>query len=210
MKTIFIPAKFKARITVPKLKIKQKIALVTTIQFLDQLKSIQKQLEKQGIKSIIAGQVLGCNVEAATRIQDKIQAFLYIGSGKFHPLSIAMALKKHKPIYIYNPLTKEFSKLKQEDINRAQAKKKAAKIKFLSANKIGLLVSTKPGQNKARIAEKIRKNLEKKGKKCYIFLFNDFNQEQLENFPEIEAWINTFCPGLSLENSFLWHEYIGF
>jgi 2-(3-amino-3-carboxypropyl)histidine synthase len=208
MKTLFIKVKFKPKIILPKLKIKEKVGLITTIQFLHQLKSIQQQLQKQKITSVIGGQILGCKTEAATRIQDKVEAFLYIGSGKFHALSIAIALKEQKPIYIYNPLTEEFSKLSNQEIRRVEAKKKAAKLKFLSANKLGILVSTKPGQKQLKKAYEIKKSLEKKGKKACVFMFNDFYPEQLENFPEVECWINTACPGFSLENPFMWYENI--
>lgn len=208
-KYLFIPAKFNKRIILPKLNFKEKvIGLITTVQFLHQLKDISQQLKKQNKKAIIGGQILGCNTKAAIKIENKVDCFLYIGSGKFHPLSVALSLKKDKPIYIFNPLTSEFSRLNEKDITFSKAKKKTAKIKFLSANKIGILVSTKPGQNKLKRALELKEKLEKKGKKCYIFLANDIDVNQLENFPQIEAWINTTCPGLSLENPFIWIDDI--
>jgi 2-(3-amino-3-carboxypropyl)histidine synthase len=215
MKTIFIHAKYKEKIILPKLKIREKgkIGIITTIQFLSQIKNIQQQLRKQKIQSVIGGQILGCNIKAVKAIQNKVQAFLYIGSGKFHPITIAQSLKKenqNKLIYIYNPLTKEFSKLKQEEINKTKAKKRTAKIKFLSADIFGILVSIKPGQNKIKEALVLKKKLEKKGKKVYILVFDNFDINQLENFPKVECWINTACPGLSLEQPFIWIDDIEF
>jgi 2-(3-amino-3-carboxypropyl)histidine synthase len=205
MKKLFINAKFKEKIILPRLKIKEKtVGLITTIQFFSQLNNIAHQLKKQKINVIIGGQILGCNTKAVEKIQDRVQAFLYIGSGKFHPLQVSLSLKKPKPIYIYNPLTKQFSKLDEKEINKFKARKKTAKIKFLSAKTLGILVSTKPGQNKIKKALKLKQKLEKKGKKCYILLFNNFDINQLENFPKIQCWINTACPGLSLENPFIW------
>lgn len=208
MMKLFINANFKEKIILPKLHIQEKVGLITTVQFLHQLKSIKQQLKKQKINSIIGGQILGCNISNAKKIQNRIQAFLYLGSGKFHPLQLALLLKKPKPIYIYNPLTKQFSKLSDEETNKFKARKKTAKIKFLSSNIFGILVSTKSGQNKLKEAEKIKKQLEKKGKKAYIFMFNTLDLTQLENFREIECWINTACPGISLENPFIWYEEI--
>lgn len=204
---LFVPVKFKGKVSIPKLNIKEKVlGLITTIQFLDNLPEISRQIIKQGKKAIIGGQILGCNVSSAIKINSLVQAFLYIGSGRFHPLAISE--KSSKPIYIFNPLTNEFSKLDEKDISRAKAMKKTAKIKFFSANKIGILVSTKPGQNRLKEALKLKQSIERRGKKCYLFLFNNFDISQLENFPQIEAWINTACPGFSREHPFIWFEDI--
>ena len=215
MKTLFIHAKHNKKIILPKIKIKEKgkIVIITTIQFLNQLKAIQQQLKKQKIPTIIGGQILGCNTKNAQKIQDKVQAFLYIGSGKFHPIQATLSLSiknQNKPIYIYNPLTKQFSRLNKEEIQKAKAKKKTARIKFLSANNFGILVSTKPGQNHLKEALELKQKLEKKGKKCYVLLFNTLDLTQLENFPKIQCWINTACPGLSLEYPFIWYEDLEF
>ena len=145
------------------------------------------------------GQILGCRVEAATKLENKVDAFLYIGSGKFHPLAVALKLKKQKPIFIFNPLSEQFFKLENKEIEKYKARKKGQKIKFLSARKVGILVSIKPGQNKLKQAQILKKKLEKQNKKAYIFLFDNFQPEQLENWPEIDCWVNTACPGLNLD-----------
>ena len=33
-----------------------------------------------------------------------------------------------------------------------------------------------------------------KEKKCYIFVSDMINENELENFPFIQAWVNTACP----------------
>jgi len=35
---------------------------------------------------------------------------------------------------------------------------------------------------------------EKKDKKYYIFFFDNLNEMDLENFPQIDFWVNTACP----------------
>ncbi|MCX8194309.1 MAG: 2-(3-amino-3-carboxypropyl)histidine synthase subunit [Candidatus Pacearchaeota archaeon] len=214
MKILFLPSKALSTFSldsflyisksIPK-DIRQ-IGLVSTAQYLHLLPKIKRQLEVQGKRAIIKGngQILGCNVTNATKIQDKVSCFLYVGSGKFHPLAIALALKKLKPIFIYNPNTNEFSRLNEKEIQAALARKKAAKVKFLSAKTLGILVSTKRGQQRLKEAEKLKEKLEKQGKKCYLFVANDIDLNQLENFPQVEAWINSACPGLSIEDPFIW------
>lgn len=217
MKLLFIPAKSELKAQIPdsqirkakaKLQLPKKLGIIATIQFTNSLNNIKKQLEKQGKNVFIArskskaqnlelGQILGCNVEAATQIQDKVDAFLYIGTGIFHPLQVALAT--NKPIFIFNPETKILSKLDHKTIKRAKARQKTQKIKFMSANKLGILASTKPGQQRLKQAQALKNKLEKQNKQVYIFLFNNFQEEQLENWLSIECWINTACPGLSLE-----------
>ncbi|HIQ51189.1 MAG TPA: hypothetical protein EYH54_04420 [Nautiliaceae bacterium] len=58
--------------------------------------------------------------------------------------------------------------------------------------KIGIIISLKPGQNNLYLAYKIKDKLQSYGKKVYMFLFD--NVENLEDFNFIELWINTACP----------------
>ena len=212
MKLLFIPAKSKLDLQISTLQIKKarlpkKIGLISTVQFVNNLQKIKTQLEKQGKKVFVGknrtqnlakGQILGCNIEAATTIKDDVDAFLYIGTGKFHPLPIALAT--NKLVFCFNPETNQISKLDDKEILKAKALRKGQKLRYLTADKLGILVTIKPGQNKLKQAFSLRNKLKKQGKQCYIFMFDNFDENQLENWPEIECWINTTCPGLSLEN----------
>lgn len=207
MKLLFVPAKSRLKIQIPSSQIKslpKNIGLITTIQFINSLKNIKTQLEEQDKKVFISkskqleqGQILGCDIEAATSIKNKVDAFLYIGSGVFHPLPVAIAT--NKPVFCFNPEAKILNKLDEKQIQKAKALKRGQKIKFMSADKLGILVSTKPGQNKLKQAQLLQEKLKKKGKQAYIFMFDTFDENQLENWPEIQCWINTACPGLSIE-----------
>jgi len=222
MKFVFVPSKFSyiASFNAINLRLLPNIiGLVSTVQFSSSLPQLKKYLEARGKKVIISksqnpclepGQVLGCDVTSADNIQDKVQAFLYIGSGKFHPLAIATSLKQSKPIFIFNPLTNEFSHLDKNDIDKIMARKRGQKLKFLSSETFGILVSTKPGQEKLKQAQELKNKLEKQKKKAYIFLFNDLDINQTENFPQVQCWINTACPGLSREQPFVWINDIKF
>ena len=167
-----------------------KLGVVTTIQHLHKLDEIISQL-KEAVKG---GQVLGCNVDSAKQIADKVDAFLFIGSGEFHP--IAVALETSKKVFKWNPLTQKLSVVKEEDIERYKKRKKAALVRFLSANKVGILVSTKHGQNQM---EKAVELANKKDKEYYIFAFDTLNPSDLENFPFVECWVNTACPRIADE-----------
>ena len=202
MKTLFIESKFKGKINLNKIKIDKlpkKIGLITSVQFTDYIKKIKNFLEQNNKKIFVAkgnqkhpAQILGCDLSAGEKINSKVDAFLYIGDGRFHPLGLAM--KTSKDVFSFNPLNNHFSKIKKDEINNHKKTLRIKKIRFISAENIGILVSTKPGQNKLKKALQIKNKLEKKDKKCYIFCFDTLNLNELENFPFIDFWVNTACP----------------
>ena len=191
MKTLFIEAKSNADVRLSKeqiAKLPKKIGIATTIQHLHRINDVQKQLPG----SVIAGQVLGCDASAATKIKAEVDAFLYIGSGEFHPLGIA--IETGKEVFCFNPLAKKLSKIGKSEIEKHSKRKKASLIKFLSAEKVGILVSTKQGQSRMKDAIKLSK---RKDREYFVFAFDTLNEIDLENFPFIQCWVNTACPRIA-------------
>jgi 2-(3-amino-3-carboxypropyl)histidine synthase len=204
MKVIFAEARSKARITIPRneiSKLPKSVALATTVQFIGQIGSVKKELENAGIKVFVgkgkktkyAGQVLGCDSSAA--IGADTSAVLYIGTGFFHPIGIA--LQTEKPVFIFDPALGKIEALQQEKVDAVRKKRKGALLKFLNSEKIGILVSVKPGQNLLALALVIKKKLESQGKKAYVLAFDTVDFSELENFPFIECFLNLACPRIS-------------
>src|SRR3989344_5650040 len=74
------------------------IGLATTVQFIDYVDEIKNYLESKGkiifigrMRQKYEGQLLGCDQGGAEKIKDKVDAFLYVGTGVFHPLGIAIS-----------------------------------------------------------------------------------------------------------------------
>jgi len=207
MKLMFVEARYKKPVLIGKhvLKLPPKVGLVTTVQFIGQIKEVKSQLEKEGKKvflgrgkhTVYQGQVLGCDVNSALSISNKVDAFLYIGSGLFHP--IAISLKTKKDVFTFNPLTNKFSKVDKKEAEKINKKKKGALIKFLSSKEIGVIVTTKPGQEQLKKAFELKNKF--KDKNFYFLTFNTINFNQLENFPFIECFVNTACPRIALDDS---------
>lgn len=182
-------------------RLPKEIALFTTIQFIDSLEDIKKQLEKENIKAKLykvkhtqyKGQLLGCSIE---KFDSK--NFLYIGDGQFHPKALLLKNPKAK-VFVYNPLNKKFFIISEKEIIHWLRKKKGALIKFLSSNNVGVLISTKPGQNKLEEALKLKNKFPEKN--LYFFLFNTLDFNELENFPFIEVFINTACPRIAYDDA---------
>lgn len=191
MKILHIHAKAVIDIKLPDKELKKlpkNIGLVTTVQHLHKLADVQAQLPD----SIIGGQILGCDVSAAEKINNKVDAFLFIGSGVFHPL--AVALKTKKPVFCWNPFVKELRTVDKKDIEAYEKKKKVSLTKFLSSDRVGILVCVKPGQYHLEKALKLK---EKGDKDYYLFQFDTLNLSELENFNFIQCWVNTACPRIS-------------
>jgi 2-(3-amino-3-carboxypropyl)histidine synthase len=186
-----------------KINIKEKrIGLVSTLQFIDSLGTVKKFLEENGkIVKIgkgkgYAGQILGCDISSAKAIEDGVDAFLFIGSGNFHPLGLA--LKTEKPVYFLNLEKNKLGDLKQ--LKEKFIKQRYATIALAKdAKNFGILVSVKPGQMNLELAKEIKKKLENKGKKAYILVFNEIKTEKLEGL-DLDCYINTACPRIAIDN----------
>jgi len=193
MKVIYIESKLKnATLNIPNselAKLPKKIFLAYSIQYEQIVYNIAKQLKKQKIKVEKIQQVLGCS-----KINTKIPILL-VGSGKFHAINLFL----QSPI-LYMLENKKIIQIPKQEIERFKAKRKTALIKFLKAETIGILVSTKPGQKNLQKAEKLKQRLKKQGKQPYIFISNNIDISQFENF-QIDSWVNTACPGLANDNS---------
>ena len=193
MKTLFIPAKINLEINEKKildLNLPINIVIAYSIQYKEVALRIKEFLSKKHkILSLI--QVLGCS---SPKLPEKTEAILLISSGKFHAVSLAATT--NLPVYVFNSGNME--KISKEEIELFNKRKKVAYLKFLNAEKIGVLISTKPGQ------ENLKKSLilKLKNKIPYFFLSNNINNKEFENFG-INSWINTACPRLDFDNSII-------
>jgi len=208
MKTLFLPAKAKINVlpVVEKalnkeLKNYKKIGLVTNIQHVHELEKIKEKLESVGKTIEIGGQVLGCDARDAQKISDKVDVFLFIGSGEFHPIEVG--LETEKDVICANPFTMNISLYSKNEVKKAIKRRDALISKFLMSNRIGVLVSNKPGQNFHEAAEQFLKKLEEHDKRGYLFYFNELDIIQMKNFTFIDFWINTACTRIVDNNEML-------
>jgi len=195
MKTLFIPVKNKLEINSKKiseisLKLPKNIAIAYSIQYKEIAEQIEKLLKnKKNITKIT--QVLGCSKPIFPK---ETKAILIITDGKFHATSLAFETKL--PVYILN--SNKFEKVSKKDMEFLEKKQKAAYVRYLNSKEIGILVSTKPGQQKLNRAIEFKKNL--KNKKSYLFISNNLNPQEFENF-NLNCFVNTACPRMDIEDS---------
>ncbi len=181
-------------------KLPKNLFLAYSIQYKHLAKSIKQQLQKNNIKVQKFQQVLGCSKVNTTL------PILLVSTGKFHAQNLMLQtpimkeILKKPLVSLYRLENNKIIKISEKQVNKLKAKNKTALIKFLKADKIGILVSTKPGQERLKDAIKLKNQLENKNKKSFIFISNNIDTAQFENF-NIDSWVNTACPGLAMDNS---------
>jgi len=186
---------------VKKLSKFKRIGLITSVQFVNAMEKVKDYLKKVGKEVHIhkslkyPGQILGCNVDAAKNIENKIDCFLYVGAGKFHPIGVAVNTKK--PVF---SLDLEKNKLYSLEPERRKWLRKRAwhDSKLEDARKVGIVVCWKRGQERMKEARRLKKELENKGKEVSILAFDDFKKEKIEGL-KFDVLVNIACPRLDDE-----------
>ncbi len=183
---MFVEAKRKLNVDVKDIDfsiLPQSIYLAYSIQYKKLAELVKERLGKQ-VKGF--QQVLGCSA-----IKSKYPILL-IGSGRFHALNLAL---QGNTVYIIEGT--EINQVNAPEVEKIKAKRKAALSRFYAADKVGILVSTKPGQENLKKALKLKNQL--KDKEVSIFIANNLNLNELENY-DVESWVNTACPALTFDS----------
>ncbi len=174
------------------------ISLAATIQYIDLIPKVKSYLESINKKVIIKqgahhkAHILGCNSNALDKTSDTL---LIITDGKFHAINNAIQLQKEITVFTGQTL----ETITQEEIDQHNKKTLAKQKKFLLSKTVALILSTKHGQHHSQISN-IKNKIKALSKKVYIFESNNINIQELENFPQIQIWINTACFGLARDD----------
>ena len=106
-------------------------------------------------------------------------------------------LTQEKPIINVNPETGEIEKIMPD----YKYKKKVLQAigLTLSAKKVMFILSIKPGQYYPY--QRVAKYLEERGIEIYYVVFNDVDFKRLNEFREIDVFINTACQRISIEDA---------
>lgn len=203
-KVVYVPfyIDYEPEKVVEKLKeIKErKIALTSTAQYCHRLPELKKMLEeigfsvelrKGGPRLEMPGQVLGCDYSALKDV--KAEAVVFVGDGLFH--AKGAVLYTGKKVYAINPLSLELCEVNAQDFVRERYFLISRCVGFKS---VGILVSTKPGQKRLKIAERIKEKAVERGLKAIIIYMGEITPEKLENLP-FDFYVSTGCPRISYD-----------
>lgn len=191
-------------------RLKSKLGIITTAQHIHKLEEVKNFLEEKGFKVVVGrgsgriahdGQVLGCNLSSAASISDAVECYLYIGSGNFHAMGVAMITKK--PVIIADPYQNEVRET-EELKDRLIRQRHGAIAKAKKAKSFGILVGTKPGQTRMKLAFDLKDLVEKGGMKASILVTNEFTPLKLKTF-KIDAYVSTACPRIAIDDYLMYH-----
>ena len=186
----------------------KKIGVVTTAQHLHTLKVVENILKKHNFMPIVSdgderisekGQILGCNFTAGTTIADRVDCFLFIGSGNFHPVGLLLSSKK--PVIAADPYTNVVKKQELEDLKDTILRQRYGAIaNSKNAKRFGILVGTKRGQQRIKLANGIKELLDSFNKKSLIITLDQFSPISLQGFGDIDCFVSTACPRIAIDD----------
>ncbi len=184
----------------------RKIGLTTTVQHVQTLDSV-KEMMLHANKTVVVGdaghtgypgQVTGCNYSNAKSVADDVEAFLFVGGGRFHALGVALSTSR--PTIVADPYENRAFSVDREA--RKILKQRWASIEEAKeAKAFAVLVGLKIGQKRLEEAMNIKERLERAGKTVYLFAIREIAPETLMNFPAVEVYVNTACPRVSMDDA---------
>jgi len=181
------------------------VGLITTVQHIHKINEMKNILEKNGKNVFVGkggkrvkypGQVLGCDFSSALSIINKVDCYLYVGTGNFHPLGVSIATKKK--VIVANPYSnegREIEELKEKILRQRHAAIEKAK----QGERFGIVVGEKTGQKRFKLARKLKVMLEKEGKNASLILLNEIKPEYLL-YLNYDCFVCTACPRIAIDD----------
>ena len=185
-----------------------RLGLVASVQHLDLIPGLTEALQRRGHRLLVgrgdrrlayAGQALGCNYTTAEAVASDVDAFLFLGTGWFHPLGLALAVDR--PVWALDPLQGTL----EPPIDRAAlVRKRQLKVAAcFRARRFGILVSSFPGQDRSPMALALQRRARDRGREAEIFVFDRLDARDLVG-RDVDAFVNTACPRIALDDSDLY------
>jgi 2-(3-amino-3-carboxypropyl)histidine synthase len=181
------------------------IGLLSSIQYYKEMEYVDIKLRALGYNTFTGnvdgrmkypGQVLGCNFSAAHSVSDKVDAYLLVSTGLFH--GIGAQLSTDKPVYILDLNQRSINSIKPE-IDKFLRKRYAKIEPAMDAKKFAVVIDTKIGQYRKKLAYSIYRKLKTLGKDAIIVTADNINPIDLQNLM-CDAAVFTGCPRVSIDD----------
>ncbi len=182
----------------------RRLGLVVSVQHLDLVDPLSAELRDRGFDVRVGvgdrrlaypAQALGCNYTSAEAVVRDVDAFLFVGTGRFHPLGLAYAVDP--PVWALDPLRGRL----EPPIDRGGLVRRRllAVASVRDARRWGILVSTFAGQNRMPSALALQERARAHGREAEILLFDRLDPRDLEG-RALDAYVNTACPRIALDD----------
>lgn len=184
----------------------RRLGLATTVQHVHALPAVASELEGRGFKPNIGagddvtphpGQVLGCHYGTAQRVADDVDGFLFIGGGQFHPLGLM--LSTGKPVVLADPYDGSVTAHRMEELMGLAKRRYAGVAALRGAERVGIIVSSKPGQRALAAAEDLERRFRERGAEAAVIYVDEVRAEHLNDFTEPQAFVAAACPRVAMD-----------
>ncbi len=176
------------------------VGLISTVQHLKNLKELKNYLDTVGIDNTIQGegQILGCHVENAGGFFNKVDGIISLHAGYFHTYGLLLCTSI--PILQLDPFTGEIRYFPNEERNKLIRKRHSFISQARNAKVWGILGSSKLGQYHPDKISRIEKILGDHNKLKISVIAENLNFENLTNFTWVDAWVDTACPRIAIDD----------
>ena len=208
METMFVESRYKGAVSdelLERIKEKinpyKKINLIGVIQYLDQMNYVKDRIKDKEFvvlsskyRAMYPGQILGCDQYAAEC--EDCDVILAFTQGIFHIMGVLM--KTDKKVINVDVETGKMEELDEKSVQRYKKRMMQAIGIALSAKKVMFVESIKSGQTVG--AKDIKDALIKKGIEVYTVVFDEINFQRLNEFRDVDAFINTACQRIAIDD----------
>ncbi|KAI9179584.1 Diphthamide biosynthesis protein 1 [Blastocladiella emersonii ATCC 22665] len=182
------------------LELGSRLALVATIQFVGSLHVAKQELAAHydvmvpQTKPLSPGEILGCT---SPRLDDSIDAVVYLGDGKFHLESILIH-NPDLPAYRYDPYASQLTRERYDHADMRRARIDAMDA-ARAAKKWGLILGTLGRQGSPDVLGWVRNALAQRGIPVVVVCMSEIFPARLAEFADVGAWVQVACPRLSID-----------
>ncbi|MCE4612744.1 MAG: diphthamide biosynthesis enzyme Dph2 [Desulfurococcales archaeon] len=221
VRVIYVPAQSKLEITNELLEdlstlLQEKgisrVGISTTSQHVGQASKVSNFLALRGFEVappksappyLSDYQSLGCDYRLQRGL--KVDAFVYVGGGVFHPLGLYLATLK--PVIKIDPYESRVTDLSAE--GEKLYKSRLFKVsQAFEAKTWAIVVGIKTGQYRPWLVASLKKEIEARGLKYYMIASENLDRDSLASIdsPQIDAFVVTSCPRLPTDDYWNYHK----
>ncbi|MFW9778347.1 MAG: diphthamide biosynthesis enzyme Dph2 [Candidatus Heimdallarchaeota archaeon] len=187
----------------------KKVGLTATAQHMMYLHNMKDQLEAHQIESAISqhgGQILGCYIgKSKTEFgANDIDGIVSLHPGNFHTRGLLFLTSR--PILQIDPITGNLSLYTISERDTLIKKRFAVIEKARKATTWGIVSSLKHGQWQPNPHKRASRILSEAGLKFVELVGKTITPLYLANFTWIDAWVNTACPRIALDDVIRYHR----
>ncbi len=184
------------------------VGVATIAPYIDQFDDAIETLEQAGFSTVVGrrsrrtaydGQILGCDLTAGTAIADRVDSFVYIGDGLFHPLGLSLATDR--PVVVANPAQGTAAGEELAERRDTLLKRRYAAIASAAdGHRVGVILGAKLGQQRPELAERVKELAERHGYAAALVTADLVQPERLDHLG-MDFYVSTACPRIAIDDA---------